>query len=106
METDITFDLTDPIAAVAAWALTQLAGRYMPADSKWRAALPAVAILTAIAARAIADVALGHPLTVELLLRSFAAGAVAVFGHSQFREFMKVAIVEPKPPKPKTRPKV
>ncbi len=88
----VPFDLTDPIAAVNAWLLTALLRHLAPeAWGRWlRPLTPILAVLLAVFVRTVFSAVSGEPLTVELLLRALAAGAIAVVAHSQFRELVKV----------------
>jgi len=90
-----TLDGTDPLVVGLAWALTWALGRWAPGlRDRYRGALPVVAVLLAVAARAALDGMAGDPLTLDTLARAVAAGAVAVAGHSQLRELQK-ALVKP-----------
>lgn len=90
-----TVDATDPLVVGLTWALTWAAGRWaIPA--RYRGALPALAVLLAVAVRAGLDAAQGMPLTPETVARAVAAGGVAVMGHSQVREIQK-ALAKPAP---------
>jgi uncharacterized protein (DUF2062 family) len=83
-------DQSDPLVVVLAWALTWAAGKWA-LPKQYRATLPAVAVLAAVAIRAALDAGMGEPLTVDSALRAAVAGAVAVAGHSQVRGMAKAA---------------
>ena len=100
----VPFDGTDPLVAVLAWGITALLRRYAPKRWAWlRRSTPAVAVLLAVFLRTALAAGQGEPLTVQVGLRALAAGAVAVWGHSQLREVVKAAEDSPsgKPPDPK-----
>jgi len=102
----IPFDGTDPLVAILAWGIMVLARRYAPKRWGWlRKATPALAVLLAVFLRTALAAGQGEPLTVQVVLRALAAGAVAVWGHSQLREVVK-AVEEGspsgKPPEPPT----
>ena len=100
----VPFDGSDPLVAFLAWGIMVLVRRYAPTRWDWlRKATPALAVLLAVFLRAAMAAAQGEPLTVQVGLRAFAAGAVAVWGHSQLREVVKAAEDSPsgKPPDPK-----
>lgn len=84
-------DGTDPAVVALTWGLTQLAGLAGDRISeKTRHALPALAVVIAVGLRAGYTAVQGEPLTVDVFARGLAAGAVAVFLHSQVREVRKV----------------
>jgi hypothetical protein len=91
-----TVDGTDPLVVGIAWALTWALGRWAPGlRDRYRGALPVVAVLLAVGARAALDAAAGDPLTLDTLARALAAGAVAGAGHSQVREVQKALVKAP-----------
>jgi hypothetical protein len=102
----VPFDGTDPFVALLAWALTILARRYAPAKIKARVhqLTPAVAVLLAVFLRAGLSVAYDEPMTAQVALRALAAGAVAVWGHSQLREVIKGITPEETPPADPPKP--
>lgn len=84
-------DPSDPVVVALTWGLTQIAGLVGDRISDHtRHALPVVALVIAVALRAGYVAVQGEPLTVDVLARGLAAGAVAVFLHSQVREVRKV----------------
>ena len=88
----VPFDGSDPIVAFLAWGLMVLVRRYAPTRWDWlRKATPALAVLLAVFLRAVLAAAQSEPLTVQVGLRALAAGAFAVWGHSQLREVVKAA---------------
>lgn len=93
-------DASDPLVVVVSWVLTLVAGKLLNTTErrKFRKALPALAFLFAVAIRAGVDVAQGHPLDLQTLLRALAAGGIAVAGHSQFREVAKMLEAPPLDP--------
>lgn len=91
MNEHLTTDTTDPIVVILAWLITWGIGRALKnASPRVRAGMPLLALLAALGLRVAFDAAQGHPLTVDTLLRALAAGGVAVAGHSQFREAVKL----------------
>jgi hypothetical protein len=83
-------DASDPIVIMVSWGLTLIAGKFMKGDfEKFRRFLPMVAVMSAVAIRSGMAAAQGHELDIHMLARAVGAGAVAVFSHSQFREFQK-----------------
>lgn len=92
----VPFDQTDPIAVAVAWLLTSVVSKTMESEStkRFRTALPLIAVLSAVGFRAAYSMIDGQPISLEMMLRALAAGAVAVFSHSQLREFIKVQETE------------
>jgi len=94
---DIPFNITDPVVVLLSWALTALVGRIVNLTDKpkLRSSLPLVAVLLAVGAQT-AFAAFNDTLMVDgalqwsVLLRGLAAGAMAVLGHSQMRELLKL----------------
>jgi len=86
-------DAADPLVAVIAWALTALLRRWTPDGWGWlRKATPAIAMLVAVFVRTIWGILeSGEVVTADLVLHGVTAGALAVWGHSQFREVLKVS---------------
>ncbi len=90
----VSVDGSDPIVVVIAWVFTQAIARWgMGHKSKWRAALPFLAMAFAFGLRVIIGVFMEDGvLTAELVLRAFAAGAAATWSHSAtpkaFKAFM------------------
>jgi hypothetical protein len=85
-------DATDPVVVAIAWALTFLVGKAVKDKERFdriRHVLPLIALVSAVAARAVIETMQGHELTPETAFRALAAGAVAVMSHAQVREFMK-----------------
>ena len=88
----MTPDASDPIVLALTWGLTWLAGKLGNRISdKVRHALPALSVVIAIGLHAGYVAIQGEALTVDVLARGFAAGAGAVFMHSQTSEVRKVA---------------
>jgi hypothetical protein len=89
--TSIPFDGSDPLVVLLAWALTVAARKVAPkAWGPWmRKITPILAVLLAVFLRTAITAGQGEPLTAQVLLRALAAGATAVWGHSQVREFAK-----------------
>jgi len=85
------FAAQDPIVVMLAWVLTALIAHFFTLTDrpKLRAALPSLALLFAVGARAGFAVVQGEPITWTIVGSGFLAGATAVFGHSQFRELIK-----------------
>lgn len=84
-------DVTDPVTAAIAWLFTFIIGM-IPGEKLnpvIRSVLPIVAVLMGLLVRTVFDFVQGEPLTASLVFRGLAAGAVAVLGHSQFRELLK-----------------
>ena len=92
MNEQIEFDGTDPVAVLVSWSLTMIAGEVLTKSQqkRFRVLLPTVAILSAIMFRAVYATVSGEQIDARLILRALAAGSVAVFNHSQSREFMKM----------------
>lgn len=89
-------DATDPAVVIVTWGLTWLVGKYAPWFSdRGRTIIPIVAVLLAVGVRAGIDASSGEPLAVSTVTRGIAAGAAAVMGHSQVREFQKVMTSAP-----------
>ena len=84
MQTDVAVDLSDPLVAAIAWMLAWSFARWAsPVDrARYRHAIPAIAILAAVATRAV-DAIQGQQLDGGTVLRAIAAGAVAVAGNSR-----------------------
>lgn len=97
-------DNTDPAVAFLAWALTWIVGwifSKFSALNKFRHALPTIAVLMATALWTGITVTEGGEFSFALVTRALGAGAVAVAGHSQFKELQKVLLkpmVEIPPP--------
>lgn len=88
----VPVDASDPIAAIVGWLLASALRRYLgDRASAYRSLIPIVSILIAVALRAGYGAALGESFTTATMLRAVAAGAVAVAGHSQFREAVKLS---------------
>lgn len=88
----VPVDVSDPLVAVLAWVLAAVLKKALGSRARrYRAAIPSAAILIAVLLRTAFAVGQDQPLDVSVVLRSVAAGAVAVFGHSQFREIVKLA---------------
>lgn len=91
-------DLSDPIVVVITWLLTWGASKLVKGQGemdKFRHALPALAVLIALAVRVALDTAQGQTASVETLLRALAAAGVAVLGHSQLRGAQKALRGDP-----------
>lgn len=85
-------DATDPIVVVLTWVLTYLAGLLGErVDDRLRHLLPLVALVIAVAARAVLETLQGEAVTGETVLRALAAAGTAVLAHSQVREALKAA---------------
>lgn len=89
---DPLLSTTDPLTVAITWALTWGAGKLfdLAEKPKLRRALPMVAVLVALLVRTVIATVEGNPVTLELLGRGLIDGAMAVLGHSQFREVLKV----------------
>lgn len=87
----IPLDGSDPIVVALTWLLTLGVGKLidLTAHKNLRHALPGIAVLLAVAGRALLDVVIGQELSADVVWRGLAAGAVAVFSHAQFRELLK-----------------
>jgi len=102
---DIPLDVTDPIVVLLTWALTSVVGYFVNLvdKPKLRIALPMVAVLLATGSQA-ALAAFDGTLVIDdafqwsVAMEGLAAGAMAVFGHSQMRELLK--LVQPAQPPP------
>ena len=91
-EPGLQLDSSDPVVVAFTWALTWAAGKlFVKAGlEKARKFLPGVAILAAIACRVVFDSMAGIDFSTDALLHALAAAGVAVLGHSQFREIVKL----------------
>ena len=95
----IPVDATDPIVVVIAWFLTQAIARWgMGHESRWRAALPYIAMGLAVGIRVVVGLFMeADVVTGELVLRAFAAGAAATWGHSATPQAIKAFLDGGKP---------
>jgi hypothetical protein len=89
MSTQIPFDVTDPAVVILTWLLAYAFKNLVP-TRKARHLIPALAVLIAVAIRAVIGAIEGEPFTTALVLRALAAAAVAVFTNAQFRELSKL----------------
>lgn len=88
----VPVDASDPLVAVLAWVIAAGAKRALGSRARrYRHAIPSLAVVVAVLLRTAYASLLGQPLDVAVVLRAVAAGAVAVFGHAQFRELVKLA---------------
>lgn len=86
----VDVDMSDPLVAVLGWALAGVLNRQLGKRARnYRHLIPTLAVLIAVGLRAAYAATLGQPIDAAMLLRALAAGAVAVAGHSQFREGAK-----------------
>lgn len=94
---------TEPAVAVATWLLLSVARSLLPnADAMLRRVAPMIAVLLAVGLQAGLAAASGGEVTFGTVLRGIVAGALAVLGHSQFREIVK-AVQEKKSQDPPTK---
>jgi len=107
---------TDPIVVVLAWLLVAVLRKYWPGEpSPERKRVidrlaPTLAILLAVFVQTAADalgVAGADGLSLESVSKAVGAGAMAVYGHSQFRELQKWKAEPPvAPAEPPAEPSV
>lgn len=87
---DVQVDPSDPVVAALAWGISVLLHKYL--GRRWRRyrhVVPIMAVVVAVFLRAGWEAAMGQPIGLPTLLRSIAAGAIAVGAHSQTREAKK-----------------
>ena len=104
---EVPVDPSDPAVVLAAWLIMAGIKRWAPdaIAARLRPWIPLCAVIVAVFVRAGIDAAEGADLsTVEawgaVLLRGGAAGAAAVWSHSQIREAAKSTIEAEKPVDP------
>ena len=92
MPTNVPVDASDPIVALLAWFFTWSLLRLFPDQPKRkiRKHAPTIAFFTALFLRTVVSHWMGAEESGSTeFLRALAAGAVAVFMHSQIREIQK-----------------
>lgn len=92
---EATLDATDPLVIFTTWALTQIVGNLFDLTErpKLRVALPAIAVLIAVLIRVTGATwteGWAEGFAWPVLWCGLVDGAIAVLGHSQLREVLKL----------------
>ena len=89
-----TPDAIDPLIAIAAAALVTAVRKYAPAwlVAQFNQSTPTIVVIVAVGLRALYDTLAVGGVSIDTLGRGVAAGAAAIWGHTQVRSLLKAKV--------------